>query len=298
MQAVFQLCRKNKWEEVMRRVQLNPRIALSTITMDNHILTTIMHQAITSKGNVALRAQLIRFILHTTPEAAAIKNGYGSLPLHVICQRNTKLNAKTKEKLIFEIVAAYKEALVLPGGNGKRTPCHVIFTDYVSARLTQTMVDQGAKACFLKDSKGWLPVHVACSRHCSPEKLLMLLQVHPECLYATTNDGQTPLSLAKSTATKTHPNQKLIKEIKKQLGRTIKPLPVTTTVSLDADDLEDYPKRKNDAFDINPPKRPRLSGVDDPARLLLDFSKHVKTQATEHDHGATFELATVNIEYV
>ena len=43
---------------------------------------------------------MILKVLQMTPEAAMIKNGYGSLPLHVICQRNTKIKAKTTEKLI------------------------------------------------------------------------------------------------------------------------------------------------------------------------------------------------------
>jgi len=62
------------------------------------------------------------------PQAAAIKNGYGSLPLHVISQRNTKLDAPTKELLISELVLAYKGALVEQGGVGMRTPLHIIFT--------------------------------------------------------------------------------------------------------------------------------------------------------------------------
>jgi hypothetical protein len=87
-----------------------------------------MHQAITSKGDTKARARVIHEILATAPEAAAIKNGYGSLPLHVISQRNTKLDAPTKELLITELVLAYKGALVEQGGVGKRTPLHIIFT--------------------------------------------------------------------------------------------------------------------------------------------------------------------------
>ena len=96
--------------------------------MDNHISTTILHQAITSKGDIKARTRVIREILDIAPKAATIKNGYGSLPLHVISQRNTKLDAATKELLIHELVAAYKGALVEQGGVGKRTPLHIIFT--------------------------------------------------------------------------------------------------------------------------------------------------------------------------
>lgn len=69
----------------------------------------------------------------------------------------------------------------------------------------------------MRDKKGFLPAHVACSRHCSPEKLEMLLQVNPASLFAKTDDGRTLLVLAKSTATKSHPNYALISEIEKRV---------------------------------------------------------------------------------
>lgn len=41
----------------------------------------------------------------------------------------------------------------------------------------------------------------------------MLLAIYPEALFETTNDGSTPLSLAISTATKSHPNNGLIAKL-------------------------------------------------------------------------------------
>jgi hypothetical protein len=128
MNTVFSLCRRDDWVSVLKRVQENPWIAMTPMIMDNSISTTILHQAITSKGDTAVRAQVILQILTGTPMAASIKNGYGSLPLHVIAQRNTKMIAETKGKLIFAFVKAYKGALMEEGGVGKRTPLHIIFT--------------------------------------------------------------------------------------------------------------------------------------------------------------------------
>lgn len=79
------------------------------------------------------------------------------------------------------------------------------------------MIANGKKACFMKDKKGFLPAHVACSRHCSPEKLQMLLDVNPAALRAPTNSGDTLLSLAMSTATRSHPNYALIDDLKRRL---------------------------------------------------------------------------------
>ena len=103
-------------------------IGTTTMTMDNHIVTTVLHQAITSKAPVQERAAVILQIVSRTPEAATIKNGYGSLGIHCACQRNVKFDAKTKEKVILALIDAFPGALVVPGGVGKRTPLHIIFT--------------------------------------------------------------------------------------------------------------------------------------------------------------------------
>jgi hypothetical protein len=215
--AVFQMCRSNQWNSVLNSVRNNPQLAKTSMTMDNHITTTIIHQAITSKGSIKPRARVIEEILTICPDAAMIKNGYGSLPLHVIAQRNTKIDAATKESLIKRLVSAYPGAMTQQGGVGMRTPLHIIFTDYISPRLTAALIRQGPQACFMKDRKGYLPAHVACSRHCSPEKLQMLLEVNPTSLFDRTNDGDTLLSLATKTATKSHPNYALIDDLQRRL---------------------------------------------------------------------------------
>jgi hypothetical protein len=79
------------------------------------------------------------------------------------------------------------------------------------------MIENGRVACFMKDKKGYLPAHVACSRHCSPEKLRMLLAVNPGSLYEKSDNGHTLLSLAILTATKSHPNYALIDELNHQM---------------------------------------------------------------------------------
>lgn len=137
MDQMFQRCRADDWHGILQQVRQNPPIALNEMTMDNHITTTIIHQAITSKGETAVRAEVISTILRHTPKAASIINGYGSLPLHVIAQRNTKMDAQTKERLIFELVQAFPSALTKEGGVGKRTPLHIIFTGTSPSILLQ-----------------------------------------------------------------------------------------------------------------------------------------------------------------
>ena len=71
---------------------------------------------------------MIQEIISTFPQAASIKNSYGSLPLHVIAQRNVKMDAQTKELLIEKILLAYEGALLVQVDRSKRTPLHIIFT--------------------------------------------------------------------------------------------------------------------------------------------------------------------------
>ena len=111
------------------------------------------------------------------------------------------------------------------------------------------MIESGKAACFMKDKKGYLPAHVACSRHCSPSKLQMLLEVNPAALMAETKDKKTLLSLATGRSTASHPNFTLINEIKKQLAGVGPSFPfrVSSNSSDDASDesrRRETPKRK------------------------------------------------------
>ena len=103
--------------------------------------------------------------------------------------------------------------------------------DYISPDLTAIMIHYGKKACFMRDKNGFLPAHVACSRHVSPEKLGMLLEVNPTSLFVTTEDGKTILDLAIQTATKSHPNCALINEIKRRVARATSSLTLPSTVT-------------------------------------------------------------------
>mmetsp|Transcript_13925 Transcript_13925/g.29319 ORF Transcript_13925/g.29319 Transcript_13925/m.29319 type:complete len:663 (-) Transcript_13925:431-2419(-) len=241
MTAVFLMCRGNQWNSVLNSIRSNRLIQTTNITTDNNFPTTVIHQAIRSKGDINKRAIVIKEILQVTPHAAYMKNGLGSLPLHVICQRNVKMNSATKETLIRDLINAYSESLTVRGGVAKRTPLHIIFTDYVSAAVPELMIHYGREACFMRDKNGFLPAHVACSRHCSLEKLKMLLDVNPGALFEKTNDGKTPLDLAKLKATKSHPNVALITDIERRVKTAS--LRVSASVAMGHFDA---------GFDLNP----------------------------------------------
>jgi hypothetical protein len=172
------------------------------------------------------------------------------------------------------------------------------FTDYISPRLTRMMIENGSgrKATTMKDKKGFLPVHVACSRHCSPEKLHMLLQANPASIFATTNDGMTLLGLAKSTATRSHPNFALINALTRavddagsydQAAGSVAFVPARVSSDDTADETSSKPKATTRKGKKKAAKRSAAtrtvsqrsqedeasSGMDNPADLLLHFSR-------------------------
>eukprot|EP00562_Extubocellulus_spinifer_P034421 CAMPEP_0178688686 /NCGR_PEP_ID=MMETSP0699-20121125/5128_1 /TAXON_ID=265572 /ORGANISM="Extubocellulus spinifer, Strain CCMP396" /LENGTH=579 /DNA_ID=CAMNT_0020333681 /DNA_START=733 /DNA_END=2472 /DNA_ORIENTATION=- len=246
---LFALMKKNKWSEIIALVNADPSLAAGTMSdVEQHhvsenfvtngcmdllsILIVFLYSmtgsgslffislfilqhdgdppTITSKGDVEQRAALIKAILTLHPKAAGIPNGYGSLPLHVLAQRNCKMKSKVKEELIDALMQAAPKTLQQTGGVGLRTPLHIAFTDYISPKLAKRMIDAGPGAARMKDKKGWLPIHVACSRHASPEKLSLLLEAYPESLHEKTKDGETIMMLAKIHSTKSHPNTSLL----------------------------------------------------------------------------------------
>jgi hypothetical protein len=161
------------------------------------------------------------------------------------------------------------------------------------------MIREGAQACFMKDRKGYLPVHVACSRHCSPEKLQMLLEVNPSSLYEKTNDGSTLLSLATKTATKSHPNYALIADLRRRLNFAVGPSYHAVPSRVSSNDKTDDNSSNSEGSPVNrftaaaigaamapPPRRKRKITADDEennamleeddneqAKLLLHFSR-------------------------
>jgi hypothetical protein len=264
MKEILNSCRADDWSLILRMVQEDPTLATKIMIMDNHISTTILHQAITSKADIHARTRVIQAALEISPEAAMVSSGYGSLPLHVICQRNTKMPSQTKEKLIHDLINSYPEALLTEGGVARRTPLHVAFTDYLSPQLANTMIEMGPKATFMKDRKGWLLIHVAVSRHCSPEKLRMLLKANPDSLKATTGPGgESLLDLAKSTRKKGHPNKKLIAELERQMSETgphqkVEDEPTIDTAVASQEKIPSSvsPKRKRQEEVLVPPSPP------------------------------------------
>ena len=212
------LCKRERWADIANLISAHPLLSSATLTGDDNIKMGILHQVIASSGDINGRAGLVRSILTARPSAATIKNSHGSLPIHVLLQRNVKMKAKLKEELLRGLIHAYPASISIAGGVSKRTPLHTLFTDYLSADLCRLMLTLRPEAAKMRDKQGWLPIHIACSRHCSLVSLHLLIDAFPESIRETTGNEKTPLMLARSTATKTHPNRALIEELTKRLG--------------------------------------------------------------------------------
>ena len=133
----------------------------------------------------------------------------------------------------------------------------------------------------MRDKKGFLPAHVACSRHCSPQKLRMLLAVHPGSLHEKTNEGHTLLDLATSTATKSHPNYALVDELNRQMQHrpttTLMATPAALVTSSEESDATSRGRLDSNDSDKSLPKKrlfsEQVATALDPVDLLLHFSR-------------------------
>ncbi|KAL3939218.1 MAG: hypothetical protein SGARI_001450, partial [Bacillariaceae sp.] len=200
------LCREGKWNHILQVVQATPSLGAVCWATQNYSETTLLHRAIRDGGDPAVRAKVISTILAATPHCASIKNAFGSLPLHAICGRQCKLQFALRTQLISQMIHAHPEGLTTTTPNSGKIPLHMGLAEKVIATMLQ--VAPGSAA--VKDKKGYLPLHIACSTKCSLRKVEMLLQAYPESISETTNDGDTPLALAIGTATDCHPNEALI----------------------------------------------------------------------------------------
>jgi hypothetical protein len=135
----------------------------------------------------------------------------------------------------------------------------------------------------MRDKKGYLPAHVACSRHCSPEKLRMLMAVYPASLYETTNSGHTVLSLATSTATKSHPNYALIDELNLQMQQAHARSHHHLTTPLMAGSYSAHALVSSEESDAS---RGRLDSNDSdkslPPRPAIFLDRHGRPMAVQH----------------
>jgi hypothetical protein len=128
LKIVIQLCAQEEWAELLARVQQSPWMGRAQWNMTNNIATTLLHQAITGKGRGEERCKLIESILDLAPTAATLSNGFGSLPLHALCQRNVNMKSSSRSRLIVKLIRSYEGALLANGGPGQRTPLHAILT--------------------------------------------------------------------------------------------------------------------------------------------------------------------------
>ncbi len=174
------------------------------------------------------------------------------------------------------------------------------------------MIQEGTQACFLRDRKGYLPIHVACSRHCSPEKLQMLLEVNPNSLHDTTKDGASLLDLAIKTATKSHPNYALIDDLRRRLhlsgeGPYISPNRVSSSDTSDDTHSTSECSPANHAIITTVPsrrehpitrdrKRKRKVAADDEEETMIDDDKeqaNLLLQFSRQTHNEIQNFASV-----
>jgi len=227
---MYDLCVRDEWEAIFHHVRANPMLGVmyppkpggdGRPGSPSHC-ATILHEAITSKklaeGTAPL--QVVRQILCQSVQAAQMRDGFGFLPIHTLSARyrTLQLDEATKEGMFVALIMAYRAGLVQLPATSMSTPLHMLLTGPTEntprySNLVKAMIENGLQACYMKDAKGRLPIHVACEHGCSLNEFWMLLAANPGAVREVTSDGRTLLSLAECTQYK-NPNPQIVGQLK------------------------------------------------------------------------------------
>ena len=130
--------------------------------------------------------------LKTNPDEASkmiMRGGYGkSLPLHEAC----KLQPPTG--VVKALIDAYKQAASTEG-LWAFLPLHFAVRSN-SVEASVTLLEAYPDAARKKESKGKLPLHLACQWGASPDVVDRLLMSYPESIYDGDDDGKLPMDHA------------------------------------------------------------------------------------------------------
>lgn len=151
-----------------------------------------LHVAVMKNLPLSVVQQLI--LLY--PNALAIRDGAGCLPLHIIC-KDAHFGAQNTMLLLTlqSMISLYPNALATPDNEG-RLPLHIACSKRHAFQVLQKLVSHYPEALSIQDNEGCLPLHIAC-RHNVGDEALPVIQFLVESYSAgvSTSDssGFTPL---------------------------------------------------------------------------------------------------------
>ena len=186
-------------QSVQMMVEKGPK-ALST---KNRARDTPLHVACSRRQ---LCVKLIRTLLAAYPEAAAIPNNRGDLPLHCVAMGGTQQGLSAVWELL---VKAYPEAVYATNTYGQ-TPVHIAATQthhpLTDAAAMYTLWQSHPAVLLMADKHGNTPLHVACQTGASSEIIRLLALAAPKALYQRNQAGDTPVHVLCKEANSTHAN--------------------------------------------------------------------------------------------
>ena len=139
-------------------------------------LGKLIHEMVVIYG---LCGETIRIMLDTNPEAAAVEDGFGRLPVHVAL--DTK---KPWIGPISSMIQAFPESLCIKDGAG-RLPLHIaVDQENPNIDVVRLLVDKYSTACSMTRGVGRLPIHYAVFPEIiSLDVVNCLLDIHSKGMY-------------------------------------------------------------------------------------------------------------------
>jgi ankyrin repeat protein len=151
-----------------------------------------LHVAAASRRN-ALPA-IVQCLAELGPRALESRDNTGSLPLHRAAAAAASSPTNGSPATVELLIDRHPQAL-LEARNDGRLPLHVAAQRASSLDVVQCLVEGCAAGLQIKDSRGWLPLHVAAKR--GSWKVVQFLARHcPPSLREKNEDGFLPLHVA------------------------------------------------------------------------------------------------------
>mmetsp|Transcript_48503 Transcript_48503/g.58525 ORF Transcript_48503/g.58525 Transcript_48503/m.58525 type:complete len:819 (-) Transcript_48503:67-2523(-) len=184
---------EESWEAVREWIRAHSRdqeMLLAGAQRQGEFSTTPLHYVCRNCPPV----DVVQALLHIAPHTVEWTDSFSWLPLHYACANGAS------EEVLRMLAEAYPLSKTANDRRG-RTPLHFALGNVqrpISAASVYVLSSTGAAACH--DENGMLPLHYACAYGTSEEALKVLTDASPGSVKDTDNKGRTPLHFALGNA--------------------------------------------------------------------------------------------------
>jgi hypothetical protein len=131
-----------------------------------------LHWLMSSESSTVADALMM---IEKYPAALQHQSKRGHLPLHIECQN------QCRSSIISRCIELYPEGLAMTDDDRLHLPLHVLLSNYKSTiDDALTMIEKYPAALQHRDKYGYLPLHAECYKECRPSIIMRCIELYPE----------------------------------------------------------------------------------------------------------------------